>query len=93
MARATVAVGRGAVSRQSWRTALLACAIASSLLYGAMIWGIRYEGHSLVSQVPRELTAIGAPTQRLWTLLGPIYTLLVTAFGWGVPESTRAQAP
>ena len=87
MARATVAAGRDAVSKKSWRKALLACGIASSLLYGAMIWGIRYEGYSLVSQVPSELTAIGAPTQRLWALLGPIYTLLVTAFGWGVWQS------
>jgi hypothetical protein len=71
-------------SDPTWRKALLACGIASSLLYGAMIWAIRYEGYSLVSQVPSELTAIGAPTQRLWTLLGSIYTLLVMAFGWGV---------
>ena len=49
-----------------------------------MIWGIRYEGYSLISQVPSELTAIGAPTQRLWARLGPIYTLLVAAFGWGI---------
>ena len=52
-----------------------------------MIWGIRYEGYSLISQVPSELTAIGAPTERLWALLGPIYTLLLTAFGWGVWQS------
>ena len=27
---------------------------------------------------------MGAPTQRLWARLGPIYTLLVAAFGWGI---------
>ena len=69
------------------RKVLLLCGIVSSLLYGAMIWVIRYEGYSLISQVPSELTAIGAPTQRLWAVLGPIYTLLVTAFGWGVWQS------
>jgi hypothetical protein len=69
------------------RKIFLVCGIASSLLYGAMIWAIRYDGYSLVSQVPSELTAIGAPTQRLWALLGPIYTLLVAAFGWGVWQS------
>ena len=79
-------VGR-AVSHEAWRRAFLACGIISSLLYGAMISAIRYEGYSLISQVPSELTAIGAPTQRLWTILGPIYTLLVTAFGWGVWQS------
>ena len=52
-----------------------------------MIWTIRYEGYNLVSQVPSELTAIGAPTQRLWALLGSIYTLLVAAFGWGIWRS------
>jgi hypothetical protein len=76
-----------AMSHHAWRRAFLACGIVSSLLYGAMIWAIRYEGYSLVSQVPSELTAIGAPTERLWALLGPIYTLLVTAFGWGVWRS------
>ena len=69
------------------RKTLLACGIVSSVFYGAMIWAIRYEGYSLVSQVPSELTAIGAPTERLWKLLGPIYTVLVIAFGWGVWES------
>jgi CubicO group peptidase (beta-lactamase class C family) len=69
------------------RKLLLGGGVLSSLLYGAMIWAIRYEGYSLVSQVPSELTAIGAPTQRLWAWLGPIYTLLVTAFGWGVWQS------
>ena len=57
------------------------------MLYAAMIWGIRYQGYNLISQVPSELTAIGAPTQRLWAMLGPIYTLLVAIFGWGVWES------
>jgi hypothetical protein len=46
-----------------------------------MIWGIRYEGYSPISQVPSELTAIGAPTQALWARLGWIYTVLITAFG------------
>ena len=63
------------------RKALLVGGVVSSLFYGAMIWGIRYEGYSLISQVPSELTAIGAPTERLWARLGPIYTLLVLAFG------------
>jgi Protein of unknown function (DUF998) len=86
--RRSVAASTGrATSHEAWRRAFLACGIGSSLLYGAMIWAIRYEGYSLVSQVPSELTAIGAPTRWLWTLLGPIYTLLVIAFGWGVWQS------
>jgi hypothetical protein len=52
-----------------------------------MIWGIRYEGYSAISQVPSELTAVGAPTQALWARLGWIYTVLTTAFGIGVWRS------
>jgi hypothetical protein len=65
----------------------LVCGIVSSLLYGAMIGAIRYEGYSLVSHVPSELTAIGAPTRSLWIWLGSLYTMLVAAFGWGVWKS------
>ena len=72
------------MSHEAWRRVLLVCGIASSLLYAAMIWGIRYEGYDPISQVPSELTAIGAPTQALWARLGWIYTVLVTAFGVGL---------
>ena len=68
--RSTAASARREVSGEASRKALLVCGIASSLLYALMIWTIRYEGYNLVSQVPSELTAIGAPTQRLWALLG-----------------------
>lgn len=77
----------------AWRKALLVCAIGSSLLYAAMIWGIRYEGYSPVSQVPSELAAIGAPTQQLWARLGSIYTVLIVAGGLGIWRSAgRARA-
>jgi hypothetical protein len=69
---------------RAWRKALLACGIASSLLYAAMIWTIRYAGYNPMSQVPSELTAIGAPTQALWARLGWIYTVLVAAFAYGL---------
>jgi hypothetical protein len=75
------------VSHEGSRKALLVCGIASSLLYAAMIWAVRYEGYSPISQVPSELTAIGAPTQALWARLGWIYTMLVTAFGLGLWKS------
>ena len=91
--RSTAGSPRRVRSNESWRKALLVCGIASSMLYAAMIWGIRYEGYSLISQVPSELAAIGAPTQRLWALLGPIYTLLVAAFGWGIWRSAGRNRP
>jgi hypothetical protein len=71
-------------SAKGWQRAFLACGILSSLLYAAMVWAIRYEGYSLVSQVPSELTAIGAPTRALWARLGWIYTVLAIAFGFGL---------
>jgi hypothetical protein len=82
--RSTAASAPRAVSGEAWRKALLVCGMASSLLYAAMIWTIRYEGYNPISQVPSELTAIGAPTRPLWMLLGAVYTVLVTALGWGV---------
>jgi hypothetical protein len=69
---------------RSWRRVLLVCGIGSSLLYGAMIGVIQFDGYSRLSQAPSELTAVGAPTRSLWTLLGALYTVLVTAFGCGV---------
>lgn len=66
------------------RKTMLVCGIAASLLYAAMIWGIRYEGYSSLANVPSELTAVGAPTRALWEQLGWIYTALVTAFGFGL---------
>ncbi len=82
--RSTAVSARNEASHETRRKTLLICGIASSLLYAAMIWLIRYEGYNLVSQVPSELTAIGAPTRALWARLGWIYTALVTAFGWGL---------
>ena len=69
------------------RKTLLVCGILSSVLYAAMIGAIGFEGYSRISQTPSELTAIGAPTRSLWMLLGAVYTVLVTAFGWGVWKS------
>jgi hypothetical protein len=79
------------LERGTWRSALLVCGIASSVLYATMIWGIRYEGYSPISQVPSELTAIGAPTRALWGRLGWVYTVLITAFGIGVLEAAGSR--
>ena len=67
---------------------LLVCGILSSLLYGAMITLIRYEGYNPISQVVSELTAIGVPTRPLWMVLSPVYAALVIAFGVGVWSSS-----
>ena len=68
----------------------LMCGIVSSLLYVAMnvFVAMQWEGYSSASQTVSELSAIGAPTRSLWVLPAAFYTLLVTAFGWGVWKSS-----
>ena len=77
------------------RKILLACGILSSLLYVAMnvFVAMQWKGYSSASQTVSELSAIGAPTRPLWVSLGITYTLLVTAFGWGVWASARGKRP
>jgi hypothetical protein len=71
------------------RKILLVCGVVSSLLYIAMtaFVAMQWQGYSSASQTISELSAIGAPTRPLWVLLATFYTLLVTAFGWGVMKS------
>jgi len=77
------------------RKVLLFSGIFSSLLYTAVnvFVPLLYEGYSPVSQTVSELSAIGAPTRTLWILLCIPYTLLVTAFGWGVWASAHGNGP
>jgi len=80
----TISNSTGFSERVSLKQILLICGILSSLLYAAMMITIQYEGYSLTSQVPSELSAIGAPTRSLWIPLGFVYTVLMIAFGLGV---------
>jgi hypothetical protein len=75
--------------------ALLGCGILSTLWYLAIniFVPMLYEGYSVVSVTPSELSAIGAPTRITWVLLSIFYPLLFAAFGWGVwqlPLASRA---
>jgi hypothetical protein len=76
---------RPATMRDAW----LVCGIVSSLLYVALnvITVMQWPAYDWVSQVPSELSAVGAPTRPLWVVMGMLYTVLVTAFGWGVRMS------
>jgi membrane protease YdiL (CAAX protease family) len=71
------------------RKPLLVCGILSSLLYVAMNVFVPMldPAYRSASQSVSELSAIGAPTRSVWVPLGIVYTLLVTAFGWGVRVS------
>ncbi|MFI5153100.1 MAG: DUF998 domain-containing protein [Chitinophagales bacterium] len=73
------------------RKILLICGILSSLLYVAMNIFVppQFEGYSAASQTVSELSAIGAPTRPIWVPWGVVYTLLFTAFGFGVRMSAN----
>ena len=77
------------------RKALLVCGIAAPLLYVAMTLfvGLWWDGYSLTSQTPSELSAIGAPTRPLWLVLGGIYSLLMVGFGIAVYASAGRNRP
>lgn len=66
--------------------ALLACGIASSVLYLAMnaFVPLAFPGYSYADQTVSELSAIGAPSRSLWVPLGFLYDVLVAAFAYGV---------
>jgi len=68
------------------------CGIASSVLYVAMnvLIPTQWESYDVASQTISELSAVDAPTRPLWAALGFVYSLLLTAFGWGVWKSARA---
>jgi hypothetical protein len=74
---------------ERWRCPLLTCGILAPVLYVAMTLfvGLLWEGYSVVSGVPSELSAIGAPTRLLWMWLGAVYAVLMVAFGWIVWKS------
>jgi Protein of unknown function (DUF998) len=70
---------------------LLACGIASSILYAAMLTFVpmHWAEYSSAAQTVSELSAIDAPTRSLWVASGVVWTLLYVAFGSGVVLSAR----
>jgi hypothetical protein len=68
------------------RRVLLACGVLSSLVYVAadLAAGLSSAGYSFASQTISELSAIGAPSRRIWLAFGIPYDLLLIAFGIGV---------
>ena len=78
---------------RQWLRALLACGVIATALYIAMdtIAALSYDGYSYRSQTISELSAVGAPTRTLWTVLGVPYALLMIAFGAGVVIAARGR--
>ncbi|HOX47379.1 MAG TPA: NAD(P)H-dependent oxidoreductase [Myxococcota bacterium] len=85
--------GRGAFT--TVQKLLLLSGLLSSLLYLVMnvVVPISWESYRSASQTISELSAIGAPTRTLWLMLCIPYSLLVTAFGWGVWTVARGNRP
>jgi hypothetical protein len=69
-------------TRNSMVKAALACGILSSLLYLVIniIVPAQYPGYSCASRVVSELSAVGAPTKMLWSVLVTPYTILMLFF-------------
>ena len=84
--RRSMASGQHGAISERWRRSSLSCGILAPVLYVAMTMfvGLLWEGYSVVSHVPSELSAIGAPTRLLWMWLGIVYGVLMVAFGWMV---------
>jgi hypothetical protein len=72
-----------------FRKILLACGVLSSALYVAttVFVAMQWEAYNSASQTISELSAIGAPTRSQWILPAAFYTVLMTAFGWGIWKS------
>src|SRR5262245_27986610 len=65
---------------------LLTAGILSAFVYIAtdLIAASRYPGYSIADQAISELSAIGAPTQDLWTAMMPAFGIFLVAFSVGV---------
>ena len=74
---------------ERWRAPLLSCGILAGLLYIAMTLfvGMLWNGYSVTDQTISELSAIGAPTRPVWTMLITVYDALMLAFWWTVWRS------
>lgn len=87
--RRSTAPAENQASVARWRKLLLGCGILAAVLYVAMTLfvGMLWDGYSAADQMVSELSAIDAPTRRLWMLLGAVYTTLIITFGWVVWSS------
>ncbi len=73
------------------RKTALVCGILSSLLYIAIniIVAMQWDAYNSITQTVSELSAVEAPTRKLWMVLCTPYSLLVMAFAWGVWKSAN----
>ena len=65
---------------------LLACGVASSLVYAAtdILASMRWQGYDWTSRMVSDLFAVSAPTRSFIVVPMVVYNLLILAFGTGV---------
>ena len=65
---------------------LIICGILASINYilADLITAMFYSGYSYTDQAISELSAIGAPTSNMWSILTFLFSPLIIAFGIGV---------
>ncbi|MBS1773779.1 MAG: DUF998 domain-containing protein [Bacteroidetes bacterium] len=70
----------------------LACGIIASVLYIIinMIVPAQWPEYNSITQTVSELSAVAAPTRKLWMVLCTPYSLFMIAFAWGVWKSAGA---
>lgn len=68
------------------RKVLFVCGIVSSLLYTAIniIVAMQWQGYHSAPITVSELSVIDAPIRNLWIVLSTPYSILMTAFAFGV---------
>ena len=73
---------------------LLACGFVYGLAYvvaNDVVAATFYDGYSRMSQAISELSATGAPTKPLLTVMSPVFSGLMIAFGIGVWKAARGK--
>jgi CubicO group peptidase (beta-lactamase class C family)/hypothetical membrane protein len=83
------------LSANALQQALLISGVLSSLVYITidLVAASRYPGYSIIDQAISELSAIGAPTNRLWAMMAVVYGILILAFAIGVFRAARGNRP
>ena len=75
------------------RKTLIGCGILAMLWYVLIniLVPMQDRSYSSISQTVSELSAIGAPTRRLWVVLCFFYSILLLAFGFGIWQSGKGK--
>lgn len=85
---------KAGTTRITARQALLACGLVYAVLSPIVndaIAATLYDGYSRMDQAVSELSATGAPTHTFLAATGPVFNLLLIAFGLGIWQSAQGK--